>query len=74
MKIYLIEQHHDLGWDCYHAHVIVANNENEVRESATESAAAEGRDAWETAKITIEGVYIGSKTEPFKLLSDFNAG
>ena len=73
MKIFLIT-HDKWGYDCYSGHVIVANNENEVRELAKKGSADEGNDIWDIATVTIEGDYTGNKTEPFKLLSDFHAG
>lgn len=73
MKIFLIE-HDEFNYDAYLGHVIVANNENEVRELAKKGSADEGKDIWDKAIVTEEGVYSGTKTEPFKLLSDFQAG
>ena len=73
MKIFLIE-HDEFNYDAYSGHVIVANNENEVRELAKKGSADEGKDIWDKAIVTEEGVYSGTKTEPFKLLSDFHAG
>jgi hypothetical protein len=73
MKIYLI-RHTEFDYDAYMAHVIVANNENEVIELAKKGSADEGKDIWDKATITEEGDYSGTKTEPFKLLSDFRAG
>jgi hypothetical protein len=73
MKIFSIT-HDKWGYDCYSGHIIVANNEIEVRELAKKGSADEGNDIWDVATVTIEGDYTGNKTEPFKLLSDFNAG
>jgi hypothetical protein len=73
MKIYLI-QHTHTEWDAYMGHVIVANNKEEVIKIATEKAQEEGKRVWKTAKITEYGQYTGDKTEPFVVLSDFNAG
>lgn len=73
MKIFLIG-HEDWGSDCYSDFVIVANDENEVREMAKRMAADEGKEPWKTANITTEGEYIGDKKEPFCLLSSFHAG
>jgi len=73
MKIFSIT-HNRWGYDCYSGHIIVANNENEVRELAKKVSAGEGNDIWDVATVMIEGDYTGNKTEPFKLLSDFNAG
>ena len=73
MKIYLIG-HDDWGYDCYSHFVIVANNETEVRNMAKEMAADEGKEPWEIAKITEEGIYTGKETEPFCLLDSFHAG
>lgn len=73
MKIYLIE-HKKTDFDCYMGHVIVANNETEVRELAKKGYADEGEDVWNKATVTEEGNYSGKIKKPFKLLSDFNAG
>ena len=72
MKIYLIGQD-DWDYDCYSHFVIVAYNETEVRNMAKKMAASEGKEPWETAKITEEGIYTGKETEPFCLLDSFHA-
>lgn len=76
MKIFLIKNNDFVcfDYDAYSGHVIVASNENDVRELAKKCSADEGRDVWEKATVTEEGIYTGTKTEPFILLSDFNAG
>ena len=73
MKIFLIEQNFT-GYDSFSGHVIVANNENEVRELAKQRSGFEGTGIWDIATITIEGNYTGNETEPFILLSDYLAG
>lgn len=74
MKIYSIGIEHQ-GYDTYDAHIIVANNEQEVIEMAQEISADEGGRIWkEGSRIKIEGNYTGQKEEPFFLLSSFNAG
>ena len=73
MKIFLIG-HDNLDYGCYSDFVIVANDENEVREMAKKMAANEGTEPWETANITTEGEYIGDNKEPFCLLASFHAG
>ena len=72
MKIFSIT-HDKFGYDFYLGHIIVANNENEVRELAKKGCSDEGNDIWDVATVTIEGNYTGKKTEPFKLLSDYKA-
>lgn len=71
MKIFLIK--HDM-WkhDSYLAHVMAANTEQEVRDLAKRCAQDEGKAVWETAKVTEEGKYIGTKIKPFRILSDYN--
>lgn len=73
MNIFSIK-HDQGGYDCYSSHIIVANNEKEVRNLAKEEAADEGIDVWDTATVKVEGNYTGNKTEPFIMLSDFHAG
>ena len=73
MKIFLIE-HNFTGYDYFAGHVIVANNENEVRELAQQGSGSEGDGIWDIATIHIVGNYTGNETEPFILLSDFYAG
>lgn len=73
MNIYLIK-HEEWGYDCYDSLIIVANNDNEVRELAKKAHADEGEDIWGTAAITLEGEYRGSQTSPFILHKSFNAG
>jgi hypothetical protein len=73
MKIYLIG-HSVFGYDFYRGHVIIANRESEVRDMAANNCADEGGDVWETADIEECGTYTGGRTEPFILLSDYNAG
>lgn len=77
MKIYAIWRmhgEHDWVYDCNNAHVIVANNEYEVRDLAIKKAADEGEEVWKNAPIQVFGDYTGSLTEPFILLTDFHAG
>lgn len=57
MKIFSIT-HDKWGYDCYVGHIIVANNEIEVRELAKEGSADEGNHIWDVAPITIEGGYM----------------
>ena len=73
MNIYLIE-HTNIIYDANIAHVIVANNKMEVVERAMAMAADEGKEIWKSAKITEVGIYTGTNTAPFKLLSDFRNG
>lgn len=74
MKIYTIETGQSRGYDIYLGHVIVANDEAEVRQLAKNESADEGGKIWDSAKVTECGDYTCDRTEPFILLSDFNAG
>ena len=73
MKIYDISID-DYGYDRNDQFIIVANNENEVRELAMSNAADEGANAWTDADLTKEGNYTGKETKPFILCKSFNAG
>ncbi len=72
MKIYKIQQNIYI-WEAYICHVIVANNEDEVRILAKNISAEEGKEIWETAEIEMFGHYSGDEKEPFIILSDLNA-
>jgi len=75
MRIFKIAtEDHNVSCDYYSGHVIVANNEMQVRELAIEVAADEGKEVWKTALIENVGLYTGQQKKPFVLLSDFNAG
>lgn len=71
MKIYKIEWEFDWSWDVLASHIIVANNEDEVRQIAKNIAADEGEEIWETAEIEMFGDYTGDKKEPFIIHSHF---
>lgn len=73
MKIFFIT-HNKWDYNCYLGHVIVANNETEVRELSKKNSASEGIDIWDNATVTVIGEYTGNETKPFILLSDFRAG
>lgn len=73
MKIFSIK-HNKMGYDYFSGHIIVANDEIEVRQIAKKCSADEGIGAWDAAAVTIEGEYTGEKKEPFMLLSSFHAG
>ena len=73
MKIYTIG-HEEFEYDAYMGHVVVANNELEVRELAKKVSVFEGEIVWETAKIEQHGDYTCHRTEPFILLSNYRAG
>lgn len=73
MKIFVIT-HTNYGYDVYNGHVVIANDESEVRQLAKSLACGEGEDVWDVAEIQQVGIYIDSKKEPFILLSDFSAG
>ena len=63
------------GYDSYNAHIIVANNEKEVIELAQSVADYEGKKIWMEAEIEKVGVYTAyNESEPFILLSSYNAG
>jgi hypothetical protein len=72
MQIYLIK-HKEKGHDIYCGHVIVAKNISQVRQLAMDNSADEGEEIWQNAVVSIVGVYTGNATNPFILLSDFNA-
>ena len=74
MNIYKIH-HDDFEYDSYMAHVIVAFGRIQVRQIAqNKTDGAEGKEAWQDAKIEYLGEYNGEATEPFIVLSDFRAG
>lgn len=73
MNIYTIKNDIDV-YDCFRAHVIVANSEHEVRSIAKINAKDEGKDIWETARIEIIGAYTGNAIYPHIILSDFFNG
>ena len=73
MKIYTIT-HDNHGYDYFLGHTIAANSEDEVRALAKRASADEGHKAWDDASIVEEGIYTGDFTEPFIIMSDFNAG
>lgn len=73
MKIYYIYIK-EWTYDCMDSHVIVAHNEEEVRNFAINKACDEGSKVWITADIVKQGDYTGDREIPFVLLSSFNAG
>ena len=73
MKIYLIERA-DWDYDEYDSHVIVANNETEVRDIATKKEYSDIKKEWGLAQVSIVCNYDGELTKPFILLSSYNAG
>lgn len=72
MKIFLIG-HEQFVIDGYSHFVMVAFNETEVREMAKLMASGEGKEIWETAVVTEEGIYTGKQTEPFCMLVSYHA-
>lgn len=74
MKTYLIVSKDSTMYDSYDAHVIAANNFEEVVRLAKSKAADEGAEAWSDTSIELIGSYEGTITEPFIILSSFNAG
>jgi hypothetical protein len=74
MNIYLIERDAFDFLICeYNAHVIVANDEVEVRKVAKRTDSNKETD-WDKAKITLQGIYTGERKNPFIILSDFDNG
>ena len=74
MKIYKI-RHTTFDYDFYVGHVVVANNESEVRGLAkSKKDGMECADVWDVASIECVGVYAGEEMKPFILLSDYRAG
>lgn len=75
MKIYLISVSH-FGCDCFDGFCIVANNESQVRELASDNAADEGSEIWKSSRASISevGIFTGTATEPHVLIGSFNAG
>lgn len=73
MKIYLIK-HEVHNYDAYMGFVIVANYPYEVRDMAARNHGDEGADIWYAIDVEECGTYAGDRTEPFILLSDYNAG
>ena len=73
MRIFLIK-HNYIDYDCHLGHIIVADNEKQVRKLAKINYRGEGKDIWNYAEVMEQGVYTGLRTKPFILLSDFNAG
>lgn len=70
MKIYLIK-HEKKSFNCYWAHVVIANKEEEVRELAKKICADEGEEIWDSARIEHVGESVWSDSEPFVLLSEY---
>ena len=75
MNIYLITcDTEEVEYNYYSGHVIVANNEQEVREIAKLLSINEGKEVWDKAHIKIISEYIGDKQIPAVILSSFHAG
>lgn len=74
MPIYHIEQTEVDSYDMHSAHVIIANNEEEVRQLAKKEAGSEGPEVWDTAKITKVGLCLDVFEHPYILLSSYHAG
>jgi hypothetical protein len=79
MNIYLIyatnKEKYD-WYDTYDSFCIVANDNEEVRKIASENPGYEGANTWldsNNSNIELVGTYIGKETEPFILISSFNA-
>jgi hypothetical protein len=74
MNTYLIERDKfDFLSSAYNAHLIAANNEEEVRKVAKKAYSMNATD-WDQAKIVLLGIYTGENKTPFIILSDYNAG
>ena len=74
MKIFIIEQNENTGYDCYFAYIIAADFKPTVRRLAADHPGDEGKEVWQKAKITKIGIYTGRKKRPHIILSDFRAG
>lgn len=83
MNIYLIEAIEAVDYDCVDSFCIVANNEEEVRQIASENGGDEEECLgtkyyfWSDplkSEVQLVGNYIGEETEPFILIASFNAG
>jgi hypothetical protein len=73
LKIYLIE-HDDNGHDITCEFVIAATNTKQVRELASNAAAMEGPEIWQTAKIKKLGYFCGKQKTPHIVVNHFRPG
>lgn len=75
LKLFIIEEKNEagFGYDSYDSHVIIANNEDEVRKLASIRHGDEGANAWLDLKLT-EVSEIKISGESRIILSSFNAG
>lgn len=71
MNIYHLSSMKTVGYDMYDSVVVVANSKKEAVEVAYEIG-EEGQ--WHKDATSKEGKYTGHHTEPFILISSFNAG
>ncbi|WIC41479.1 hypothetical protein MA9V1_215 [Chryseobacterium phage MA9V-1] len=74
MDIFLIKAAYKVGYDSFDSHVIAANSKFEVVELAIDTCADEGEHAWLVTNVIRLGTYEGNKSEPFVIISSFNAG
>lgn len=76
MNIYSIswQQDEEDGHEVYDAHIIVADNEQQVVNLAKFICAEECANVWELANVKLEGIYTGSVINPFILLSSYISG
>ena len=70
MSIYLIKRNDCDFDDETRGHVIVANDEQEVRALAKRGCDAEGGAPWDIAEVTVLGKYTGEKRESFIVMTD----
>ena len=71
MNIYHLSSMKSVGYDMYDSVVVVAQNKKQAVEVANRIG-EEGQ--WHKDKLSKEGKYTSSNTEPFILISSFNAG
>lgn len=79
LKLYLISQSENNGYDTYDAAVVAAYSEEEARMSNPDVGGWEGNrfTAWCHSPEQVQVLYIGvaaSYVEPGEVLSSFNAG
>ena len=74
MNIYLITcDTEEVEYNYYSGHVIIADNEHEVREVAKILSTNEGKEVWDKAHIEFLGEYTKDVEKPFMVLSSFHA-
>lgn len=71
MNIYHLSSMKVVGYDMYDSVVVVANNKKEAVRVANKIGES---GQWHKDRLSKEGKYTGDCTEPFILISSFNAG